>query len=202
MAVRPKNSKDQGFIVVILGIIAAVTVVGVLVALSIVILSKKAAKNDASTTVAAPAPAPPPVDKTKFIFKEYGVQITLPDSLSGLKYRTEQITEYNGQQATALYLSSPDFEATMKKCYGTIYKTMSFGALSKLDGKYVTPSAQDAPVAGTLLKQFDNFYITSGYPNGLTACTVAGAGKDLIFNKAHELYGSLLDSFKTAELVK
>ena len=138
---------------------------------------------------------------TKFVFKEYGVQITLPNSLKGLIYEAKTITNVDSSQGTVLYLSTDPLLKDIKACNSGSAKQISeasFGALGKIDGKYPNnPTIDD----GVLLKQFDNFYISWSVPNGLP-CIDDQSQNDAIVAKIKDLQNVFFENFKTATLVE
>lgn len=131
--------------------------------------------------------------KSKFVFKELGVQITLPNSLKGLTYDVDTTYGYN-------YLTSDQFKTALKDCGSdtTLNNSSgSFASLLKKSGEYpAEPTIDD----GQLLKQFQSFYIGMGVPNGL-GCDDTTKAEQL--NKvAHDLQAAIAEAFKTATLVQ
>jgi hypothetical protein len=158
-------------------------------------LSDQAIKTSASTPLTKSQPS-----IGKFVFKELGVQFDLPADLKGLSYKAEQITETNGEKNTALYLyvATDDIKNTITKCYGkdeSVADSLNFGAISKINGQYKEPGANDGPT-DPLLKQFDTFYVLGSFPNGITNCSESGVDESLVHNTASKLNTSFTSSFK------
>ena len=136
-----------------------------------------------------------------FTFKEFGVKIPLPSELKGLAYEAKTITGSNDQKYTALYVTTDSLHKSINACNGNFAEPVSnasFGALNKTDGKYpATPTMDD----GTLLKQFDKFFIGISYPNGLP-CVTDTTKNDSIMKTEKDLQKALVEAFKTATEVK
>ncbi len=136
-----------------------------------------------------------------FTFKEFGVQIPLPSTLNGLNYEAKEVTGSNDQKYTALYLTTDALHKSINACNGnfaTATSNASFGALNKTDGKYpASPTMDD----GTLLKQFDKFFVGVSYPNGLP-CVTDESQNDSIMKTMKSLQTALMDAFKKATLAQ
>lgn len=139
----------------------------------------------------------------EFVFKELGVQMTLPNDLKDLNYKAIEGTSVTGKKTTFIYLSSTSFAKTISDCYSnaSTVSTASFGALGKADGQYPANAAPDN-VDGGLLKQFPSFYIDGSYPNGVMTCDKTGISETAAITSAKSLYASFVDAFKTATLVQ
>lgn len=161
--------------------------------------------SDQAIKASESSPVKAATASNKFVFKELGVQFDLPSDLKGLAYQTDTLTNEDGTKGVTLYLYTPDLLTTFEKCYGekpTADNTPSFGAIGKLDGQYKEPGPNDGPV-DPLLKQFDTFYISGGFPNGITNCSAPGVDESLMHNKASALNTSFTDAFqKTATKVQ
>lgn len=121
---------------------------------------------------------------SKFLFKELGVQMDQPGSLKGLNYTVD---------SSYLYLSDDNLMAALKKC--SDYKegdTTSFTAISKVNGQY--PSNPDYLTDGNLLKQFPDFYVGFGLPNG-NGCSDQTAAENLRSVSINER-SSFIEAFK------
>jgi hypothetical protein len=132
---------------------------------------------------------------SRFDLKELGISIVLPPDLKDLTYDAQQITSVSGGKTTALYMSSASFKKVQQKCYGDS-TSESFGAIGRAEGAYPadpTPMNSD----GALIKQFDKFYISGSYPNGITGCTQPGVDPGLAQSTAHDLLNSLTNAIKT-----
>ena len=156
--------------------------------------------NSANSSSSTPTTA----TSSKFVFKEIGIQIELPNSLNDLTYTTQQVEAPGGGTETAIYLSSKQFQADVEKCYnqGPQASGVSFGAIGRTTGKYPTnPTPENAD--GTLLKQFDGFYISGSLPNGITTCTNKAVVEDLAVTDSRVLFNKFAEAFKqTATLVQ
>jgi hypothetical protein len=125
--------------------------------------SYKNAANVSSSTPTSSANA-----SKKFVFKELGVEFDSPDLLKGLAYQNTD---------GFLYLYDDSYINALEKC--SDYKTGDIGggfaAVSKIAGQYPTnPTLED----GGLLKQFPDFYISYGVPNG-NGCADLGQSQNL-----------------------
>lgn len=124
---------------------------------------------------------------SKFVFKELGVQFELPDSLKGFGYAV-----FDGN----MYITDSAFKAAVNKCSDANKASgdvgsASFTAISKKDGKYpANPTIDD----GSLLKQFPDFYISYGVPNG-NACSDLSQSQNLK-DVADQERGYFVDAFK------
>jgi len=135
---------------------------------------------------------------TTFTFKEYGVKITLPDSLKGLSYTAKQIDNGDGTKSTDLFLNSPSLAKAMDDCSDSkVAHSGNFAALNKASGQF--PANGPSEEVGSLLKQFDNFYISASYPNG-NYCDVSDK-EATVSAQAQALQKDLVNAFKTAQLV-
>lgn len=136
-----------------------------------------------------------------FTFKEFGVKIPLTSGLKGLSYEAKTITDSNGQSATVLYVTTSSLKKSIETCNQGQTLTasdVSFDALNKGTGKYpASPTMDD----GTLLKQFDKFFVGYAVPNGLP-CTVDTTKNDGLHTTQTDLQKALVEAFKTASLVK
>lgn len=128
----------------------------------------------------------------KFVFKELGVSIILPAELEGLSYKTEPGVDY-------LYLTTTKFDEAVKNCgyKSTSGTSPSFAAIGKKSGQYPSEPTNDA---GNLLKQFDDFYISIGVPNG-TWCE-DGKDDEKVRSVAGDLQTAVGRAFEKAELVE
>ncbi|MBI5906830.1 hypothetical protein HY857_02140 [Candidatus Saccharibacteria bacterium] len=132
---------------------------------------------------------------SEFVFKEFGVKITLPDSLKGLT------TDYkNGY----LYLTADQYKKALRDCSSSdaLDGSMgSFGSLLKKNGQYPSdPTIDD----GQLLKQFPDFYIGIGLPNG-APCEDPDKYPDEsahAYEVGNSLAAALESAFKTTTLVQ
>lgn len=124
-------------------------------------LDKLAKASDTATKSSKSSSKPSTAASSELVFKELGVQMILPASLKGLTYNVD-----NGY----LYLADDAFIAALKKC--SDYKSGEYGggftAIGKKSGQY--PADPNPIDDGALLKQFPDFYINFGVPNG-NACS-------------------------------
>lgn len=124
----------------------------------------------------------------QFVFKELGVQITLPDSLKDLSY-------IHGSGDISV-MTTPEFNRTKGSC-----SIDGFSTVFKETGQFNSSTPREG--SSGLLKQFDKFYIAYGDP-------VFGAGLDPvcepvyqnITNMQDKLTASLKEAFKTAALTQ
>lgn len=108
--------------------------------------------NTNSTYNSAAKSSQTPASSTnKFVFKELGVQIPLPDTLKGLTYNVDS-------QSPSLYdVTSPMFKPTDAIC-------TQFAQIYKVNGKYNAQANASFGKSETLLKQFNGFYVAENVP--------------------------------------
>ena len=136
---------------------------------------------------------------SNFVFKELGVQITLPSSLKGLAYTARQINLQDGTTATGLDLTSDSYKDFLTSCKAPDM-TVTFGVIDKRASTYpANPSPQNDD--GALLKQFNGFYIEGQADQQSDPC-----GNDPTHQIAEpersSLFNDLTTAFKTATLVQ
>lgn len=144
----------------------------------------KLSKDTAGTTVNSNGP--------KYTFKEFGVQVTLPDALKDMKYSVTSPPE-GGPSITILKLSTKEFMTAANKCLGTPENTeQSFASLVK------TPRTGNNPPAIETLKQFDDFYIGNlGAPMKDATCQ-SSSTKQALEDISSKVNKALKEAFKTA----
>lgn len=155
----------------------------------------KAAAESSQSAATAPAAA-----KT-FTFKEYGVQIPLTTELNGLAYEAKTVTGSNDKTYVALYVTTDSLKKSINACNAGKTPTasdVSFDALNKGTGTYPAKPTMDD---GSLLKQFDAFFIGHSIPNGLP-CITDETQNDKLHTEQTSLQKALAEAFKTATLVK
>lgn len=161
-----------------------------------------ATQDSATATKAASSPAKSSgkiVAKSQLVFKELSVQMDTPDSssvLTGMSYTEKDLSDGNGGTDPTAYLTSPTFTADSAKCYGqpATGDSPSFAAISKANGQFDASNSGES----SLLKQFTDFYISIGYPNGLTDCTATGVDPQLLQNSANKLQTAFVSAFKSS----
>ncbi len=121
-------------------------------------------------TTPQPTLTTPAMNQNVVKIPELGIQITVPDSIKDLKYKTVTVTLRNKNQATIAYFSTTALAAADANC-GTNFGPL--GTLEKANGQYPTQSEDETNVLdyGQLVKQFPTFYITVGYSQA--ACSTA-----------------------------
>lgn len=163
-------------------------------------LDKTAAlsSQQADTKTAKPqAPTTTVITKT-FAFKEYNVKITLSDSLKDLSYTAKQIDNGDGTKATDLFLNYPSLATAIDGCNTAKGSDGNFAALNKGSGQF--PVDQPYAQVGSLLKQFDTFYISTSYPNGAPCADTSG--QDAVVTQMQALQKAMVEAFKTASQVQ
>lgn len=145
-----------------------------------------------SSTAATPAAAA----KT-LTFKEYGVKITLPDSLKGLSYTAKPISNGDGTTSTSLFLNDAALAKSIDGCNTTKGSDGNFAALGKSTGQFPD---EPTPDTGGLLKQFPAFYISSSYPNGIPCAD--DTKEAAVVAQMQALQNAMVEAFKTASLVE
>lgn len=151
-------------------------------------------KNNANSTynnAAKTSSTPAQVSSTKFVFKDLGIQFDPKNDLAGLKYRVDG----------SYYLSDTAFINALKTCpdYQAGDDGDGFAAISKASGQY--PSDGSPIQFGVLLKQFSDFYISYGAPNGLGCSDTSKA--QVIHDAATAERSKFVDDFqKTATLAQ
>lgn len=159
--------------------------------------SQQADTKTVKKVAPVPAPTPTPTVKT-FTFKEYGVKITLPDSLKDLSYMPKIIDNGDGTKATDLFLNYASLAKDIDACNTTKGSDGNFAALNKSSGQF--PADQAYAQVGGLLKQFATFYISASYPNG-NACSDTSK-EDAVIASMKALQKAMVEAFKTASLVQ
>lgn len=157
------------------------------------------ASSQAQSASKKTAITPPTAGNKTFVFKELGAQIALPGSLSGMTYTVSELPGPNNAKVPVLNLTTPQLVATISTCTqkqpsGT--SPGSFASLSRNDGKY--PAGPTASGAGTLMKQFDNFYIIARYPSP-TNCINASDAQTLQ-DEQKAAQDALTAAFKNAQV--
>jgi hypothetical protein len=154
--------------------------------------------TDSSYSNASKSNASTPVNSTQtnnLKFKELGVQITLPSSLSNLSY---SLSSQAGTQY--LSLSTPQFVNALEECNpGSDNVGAAFVSLDKKSGVYpANPNVLNND--GSLLKQFNGFYIEAQYPNGIGCSDTSKLGRlnDILSSSKK----ALSDAFKSATLIQ
>jgi hypothetical protein len=142
------------------------------------------------------SPSKPTAAGDKFVFKEFRVQITLPEDLKGLSY-TSSTTSSEGQQVTTLGLTTPSYESAFKKCDpdSGVDKPV-FTSLYKASGQYIAENQGENQV---LLKQFNDFYFGATTPSGIVCNSTTRQQFEEINTKVRS---ALTEAFKTATLVE
>ena len=104
-----------------------------------------------------------------FKFKELGVQFTLPTALKGMSYVVVKLPDENGKKVNLLDLDDPHLTGVMNKCVDSVHGTnktngpLNFASIDRIEGQY-DPVKEEG--VNMLLKQFADFHILIGYPNG------------------------------------
>jgi hypothetical protein len=132
---------------------------------------------------------------TKFIFKDLGVQIMLPNNLKGMAY-----SKNTSSNETSYDVYTPAFKQEASKCGDDpTANPAGFASISKTNGNYQANSTGEK--SSGLLKQFNGFYYSYGDPlYGAAGCP------DEVYKKLVDMQTSLLTSlqsaFSGAELVQ
>jgi len=143
------------------------------------------------------ATKPKKVEKT-FTFKEYSIKITLPDTLKDLSYKAKDIKNPDGTTSTDLFLNYPTLASAIDACNSTKGSDGNFAALNKATGQY--PTDKSPIEVGSLLKQFDKFYVSVSYPNG-NYCSDQ-TKESVVSAQSQALQKELVNAFKTAQLAQ
>lgn len=141
----------------------------------------KIANQESKTAITTPS-------ADRLILKEFGVQITLPDELKGVKYTVLKPPVKLKSAATILNLKLASYTTLANKCLGTASGTdRFFASLAKNNG-------QSLPESVTL-KKFSNFHVI----NLGSSITKGTRCKDLLVQKSfNELSNSLNSALKSA----
>lgn len=132
---------------------------------------------------------------TKFVFKELGVQITLPNDLKDIAYTKNT---YSNDPSYAVY--TPEFKDEASKCSDdATANPPGFAYVNKVNGIYKGNPVGEG--ANGLLKQFDGFYFSYSDPlYGAAGCP------DAVYKKLTDMQKplsiSLQEAFGGAELVQ
>jgi len=120
-----------------------------------------------ATQVPAPTPTTQTEDKNvdtheqkAFQVTQLGLQITLPDTLQDMTY-VIKTNKLNDQSYQTAYFSTKTLTDKSPDCAAD--QIAPLGAVSKLSGQYPADAAVDN-TAGTLLRQFPDFYLTYSSP--------------------------------------
>lgn len=98
--------------------------------------------------------------ESTFKFTELGVQITIPESIKDLIYTASSGKLMSGPESVTAKVATSSVVKLDKKC------STSLGALSRVSGQYPSsPNPENA--SGTLVKQFQSFYIGYTHPQSL-----------------------------------
>lgn len=155
------------------------------------------ASNAAKSKSSNSSTTPLTLTNSKFIFKEFGVQIELPVILKDLSYKAVQLDSTDGTgKDTVLYVTVPQMATDSEKCYGEKVDSSnppSFVAITKFAGQ--GPHSPNG-ISG-VLKQFNDFYIGFSEPNGITSCTTPGTDTMLLQKDAESFSGALNHAFQT-----
>lgn len=125
--------------------------------------------NNQQTTIA------PPANQTAVKIPELSIQITVPNEIKDLTYKTNTATLNDGRQETYALFSTTALTAIDVKC-GTDFGPL--GSLAKISGQYPTTFSDSNPQMnyGALVKQFPSFFISSSGPQG--GCSENSAALD------------------------
>ncbi len=135
-----------------------------------------------------------PAKTTKYFeFKEFGVKIVASDALKDLSYTAKQIETADGTMATSLYLNDSGLAKAIDGCNTIKGSDGNFAAISKSSGKFPTDPTPDI---GGLLKQFDTFYVSSSYPNGIPC--EDSTKEEAVVAQMQTLQKALTEDFKNA----
>jgi hypothetical protein len=154
-------------------------------------VANEATKTSSATTKIGSASS----QGTKFVFKELGVQITLPNDLKDIAYAKNT---YANNPSYAVY--TPSFKDETNKCSDDeTANPPGFAYVNKINGTYKGNPAGEG--TGGLLKQFDGFYFSYGDPlYGAVSCP------DTVYKQLTDtqkpLLASLKEAFNGAELVQ
>lgn len=153
---------------------------------------------DKSTAVSNSSTATTPAATTKTLtFKEYGVKITLSDSLKNLSYTAKPFSNGDGTTSTSLFLNDAALAKSIDGCNTTKGSDGNFAALGKSTGQF---PAEPTPDTGGLLKQFPTFYISSSYPNGIPCAD--DTKEAAVVAQMQALQNAMVEAFKTASIVQ
>lgn len=132
-----------------------------------------------------------------FEFKELGVKIVQSDALKNLSYKATPLESVDGVMSTSLFLNDSALANSIDDCNATKGSDGNFAALSKSSGQY---PADPTPDVGGLLKQFDKFFVSSSYPNGIPC---EDASKEAaVVAQMQALQKALVEAFKNAQEIK
>lgn len=187
-----KNQKGFGLVEGLLTVIALALIVGVGYYVYSSQKSNKSTKDEQTSQQSTEATK----QDQYFKFEELGVKIKLTPELDGLKY---SLGGYS-QNTPYYYVTTKNLEEQIIKCAedsGSLPDmNKSFGSISKASGKFRTE------LYVTLLKQFDDFYITMSSPQA-SACAdpfsdqAANVGKNIT-----ELQTAFQQAFKEAQEIQ
>lgn len=184
-----KNQKGFAHI----GILLIITVLAAAGGIGWYVWHNQTAKTDASSTNQTSEFITSAAKSKQFVFKELGVQITLPESLKQLNYVANEI-----EGTTYLGLLTPDFEEAIHNCDSSTKETtnLEFMSIAKITGQF---NQDNNPGVGNL-KQFRDFWISGSSPNGIVCDTSNQQYKDQFTRVFHNSIAAVKEAFKTATL--
>jgi hypothetical protein len=177
---------ESGFAVAEALIIVVVLILGVFVGFYVANHSKSTTSNktSSSTQVSNKTKAQP----SYFDFKELGIKFIPDKSLYGLSYK--YTAPANGDNGGA-YITDTAVTAAYNRCQADTAgpaptdntgESSSFAGITKLPGTY-DPTADMGE--NQLVKQFNGFFITIGFPNGNTCASMVQSDMDSMTAAIH-----------------
>jgi hypothetical protein len=178
-----KKLDRQGFTIVEL--LLLVVVAGIIVATGIYVVKAKqnseaSLKSDTSK-VEKVTSKPVNVQGSSYEFKELGIKFIKPYDLSGLSYSVGEIDTSKGKALSA-YLADSSLVELYNECALVAgneqsAEALGFASITKFPGTYKR-EAMDV-TDGSFVKQFTDFYVTYGIPNG----AICGSSDDTLNDK-------------------
>lgn len=156
--------------------------------------SQKNANSNLNSAVTTSSKTQTATNSNKFVFKELGVQIDLPNSLKDLKY---DVSSLNG--TTYLNLTTPEYNAALLKCDPSSTSGGTIVSIAKIPGQF----NQDENIGSGNLHQFKDFWISGASPNGIVCADSASDQDKAEWQTSFQgNFQAVKNAFETATLVK
>lgn len=122
--------------------------------------------------------------------EDLGIKFKKTDGIKNLTYHTDPST------ARTVYVHDTKYDELVRKCGGSTINAVdgSIAGIVARDGTF----NEDEVFGEEMVKQFDGFYITIGYPNGGSPCTDGTMPEDMV-NIANSNNEALLQALKASE---
>ena len=120
--------------------------------------------TDAKSTVSTTTPV---ATKNSLAIREFGVSITLPDSIKDVTYSYKSLPKASTAKTQIIGFSTKNITDLNRDGTCSAYTDPSLGSLEKGSGTF--PNQSQAASPPTLVKQFATFYIAYNHPQSMCA---------------------------------